>query len=410
MLYWHIPVCDFSDWKEPAEPPAVWLEPEMAELDAELKRCKSKIDEPFAANPKRWENYTIKLEPSTRIRRSVHANLNAQCVTNAWLKIIEIFAFFDIVPTTRPLRMFDNASAPGVFIMAAHYWTTCVNRTSFTWRASTLLDEKAGALSDQYGLMATYPERYTTSGTKFNGDTTNAEYIRYVASEYGGQFNLYTSDLGMRIPPGKYNCQEAVNARGNLGQVLMGLAVLAVGGTMITKQFTHMSAFTQSIIAILTSCFTQVFLTKPRTSKGDNSEEYLVCMGYRGIAEPLMETMMAALIKSGDGYDLDEINFLPPLIDESFLNQAFKNTIVESTRTLVTAQCAKINENIIEYSYMVEHDGEPSAAFQRRVLDPKKISEYLKIASFTRMNESQYIGIPEQQRPMKSQTKSDRKR
>lgn len=396
MLYWRLPVCDFSDWVEPDERPTEWLKSDIADLDATLKLCKSQIDEPFAANPKQWENYTIKLEPSTRIRDSVRANLNAQCVTNAWLKIIEIFAFFDIVPPTRPLRMFDNASAPGVFIIAAHYWTTCVNRAPFSWRASTLLDNNAGALGDQYGLMATYPDRYVTHETKFNGDTTDVEYIRYVGQKYGGQFNLYTSDLGMRIPPGKYNCQEAVNARGNLGQVLMGLAVLERGGVMITKQFTHMSAFTQSIMAILTSCFTHVYLTKPRTSKGDNSEEYLVCMNYRGISNPLMEMMFSALEKSHAGYDLDTINFLPPLIDESFLSAGFKSVIIELTRVLVTAQCAKINENIIEYSLMVKNGGVIRREFNERVLDPKKISQYLAIAPFTRMSEKQYIELPKQ--------------
>jgi hypothetical protein len=396
MFCWRIPTCDFSDWKESNAEPVAWLDPTMAELDAELKSCKSKIDEPFAENPKRWEAYTIKLEPSTHIRDLVRITLGAQCITNAWLKIIEIFASFGIIPPARPLRMFDNASAPGVFIMAAHYWTTCVNRAPFYWRASTLLDENAGALSDQYGLMETYPDRYTTHGTKFNGDTTDVEYIRYVGQEYGGQFNLYTSDLGMRIPAGKYNCQEAVNARGNLGQVLMGLVVLAVGGTMVTKQFTHMSAFTQSIMAILTHCFSRVYLSKPRTSKGDNSEEYLVCIGYRGIAKPLMESMMAALAASADGYNLDDINFLPPLIDELFLTQSFKDIIIESTRTLVAAQCAKINENIEEYGRMVKNDGVPSIAFQRRVLDPKKISQYLSIARFTRMTKSQYVRVSEE--------------
>lgn len=394
MLYWRLPVCDFSDYVKPAALPDAWLDPAVAELDAALKRCKSQIDGPFAENPKRWENYTIKLEPSTRIRDSVRANLGAQCVTNAWLKIIEIFAAFDIVPPARPLHMFDNASAPGVFILAAHYWTTCVNRAPFSWRASTLLDENAGALGDQYGLMATYPDRYVTNGTEFNGDTTNSEYIRFVSSRYGGQFNLYTSDLGMRIPDGKYNCQEAVNARGNLGQIIMGLVTLASDGTMITKQFTHMSAFTQSIMAILTSCFRQVHLTKPRTSKGDNSEEYLVCMGYRGIVKPLLETMFAALEKSGEGYDLDAINFLPPLVDESFLSPAFKSTIAELTHVLVTAQCAKINENIIEYPLMVKNGGTPSREFQARVLGAEKISQFMKIARFTRMTDEQRLGLP----------------
>ncbi len=390
---WTLPTCDFSDYSQSEIEPRAWLDSEISELDEILKQCKSQIDAPFAENPKRWEMYTVKLEPSKKTAGSVNANYNPQCVTNAWLKFIEIVATFKIIPRNSDLRMFDNASAPGVFIMAAHYWTTCVNRARFTWNASTLLDENAGALGDQYGLMSTYPDRYVMNETKFNGDTTNVEYIRYVGQNYGGRYNLYTSDLGMRIPDGKYNCQESVNARGNLGQIAMGLVVLEHGGTMITKQFTHMSAFTQSIMAILTSCFKRVFLCKPRTSKSDNSEEYLVCFDYRGIAEPLLETMFAALEKSAHGYDLDAINFLPPLIDESFLNSAFKRTILEATQILVTAQCEKINANIEEYALMVAGNGQPSASFTSRFLNRKNCLWYFELAQFTRMHTSQYLKL-----------------
>jgi len=383
--------------------PTDWTFDGIPELDARLRQCKSRIDKPYSENPKRWEELTIILEPSRMIRDTMRTRFDPQNVTNAWLKLIEMFAEFGIATGNSPVSMFDNASAPGAFIMAFHYWKTCVYPSKFTWKASTWIEDAYVALGDTYGLARTFPERFTTHKTKFNGDTTDVRYLRYMEAKFGGTFDLYTSDLGMRIPEGKYNCQEAVNARGNLGQILMGLLVLAPKGTLITKQFSHMSSYTISIMAILSAVFEKLWIVKPLTSKPDNSEEYIVGLGYLGLSQHLKEIMYDAL-EGSEEYDIDALNFLPPLIARDCIPVDFERALMAATRDLVGSQCAKIDANLREYAWMVANKTkEPRPEFTALNLSEGIVEHWIARAPFVRMKKRDYISSAPQK--SKSSTK-----
>jgi hypothetical protein len=213
-----------------------------------------------------------------------------------------------------------------------------------------------------------------------------------MGEKYGETFDIYTSDLGMRIPDGKYNCQEAVNARGNLGQILMGLEILAPGGTLITKQFSHMSSFTISIIAILASVFEKLYIVKPLTSKPDNSEEYIVGLGYLRAPNVLKDIMYTALDESADGYDIDVRNFLPPLLARKCLTTDFVDALMVATREIVSNQCAKIDANLREYAWMIANrKNEPRQEFINANLSEQIISNWFMKAPFKRMSKQKYI-------------------
>lgn len=390
---WLMPKVDLDECKFTTTPDD-WTIPGIPELNIRTWECKSGIDKPYEENPRLWEKLTAQMEPSLAIRDGMRTRFNPENVTNAWLKLIEMFVEFGIAADNRPVKLFDNASAPGAFIMAFNYWKTCVYPSEkFEWMASTWLADAYVALGDTYGLARLYPKKFTTHGTKFNGDTTNTKYLRFMGEKYGKMFDIYTSDLGMRIPEGKYNCQEAVNARGNLGQILMGLETLAPGGTLITKQFSHMSSFTISIIAILTSVFEKLYIVKPLTSKPDNSEEYIVGLGYRGAPTVLKDVMYTALEESADGYDIDVRNFLPPLLARTCLSTDFINALMVATREIVANQCTKIDANLREYAWMVTHrKNNPRQEFIDVHISEQIISGWLTKAPFKRMSKNKYIG------------------
>lgn len=383
---WLLPRMNLDECKF-TKVPDDWTLDGIPQADERLQECKSRIDAPYTQNPTRWEELTILLEPSRAIRDTMRARFDPQNVTNAWLKLVEMFAAFGIATDGKPVRMFDNASAPGAFIMAAHYWTKCVYPTKFDWMASTWSADAYVALGDTYGLQKTFPERFTTHGTKFNGDTMDVKYLRFMESKYAGTFMLYTSDLGMRIPDGKYNAQEAVNARGNLGQILMGLLTLARDGTLITKQFSHMSSFTISIMAILSSVFEKLYIAKPLTSKPDNSEEYLVGLNYLGLPSHLRDIMYNALESSSDGYNIDIRNFLPPLLARDCISSTWTVALLNATRALVDGQCSKIDANLREYAWMIaNHAREPRKEFIDANLSSEIIAQWIALAPFRKMS------------------------
>ena len=67
---------------------------------------------------------------------------------------------------------------------------------------------------------------------------------------------------------------------------------MAVGGHFVTKQFTFVTPFSRSLIAIVASLFDETYITKPKTSRPTNSEVYLVGKGFKGISPELAKALL----------------------------------------------------------------------------------------------------------------------
>jgi hypothetical protein len=88
------------------------------------------------------------------------------------------------------------------------------------------------------------------------------------------------------------NKAEEETASVNYGQVLTGLLSLAVGGHFVSKQFTFVTPFSRSLIAIVASLFEETYITKPKTSRPLNSEVYLVGKWFKGISPELAKALL----------------------------------------------------------------------------------------------------------------------
>jgi hypothetical protein len=204
---------------------------------------------------------------------------------------------------------------PGAFIIAINHFmrTKCIS-SEFDWIASSYLPE-AGALAgnttileDKYKiyeknrlhwLMGPPPNALPEGETPVSGDVTDPAVIKSLGYATHRRFaindgaNLYTSDVGIDIPKEDLNRQEELTSFVNFGQIIAGLLSLAVGGNMVTKQYTFITPFSRSLIAIVASLFDETYITKPKTSRPTNSEVYLVGKGFRGISPELSEALLA---------------------------------------------------------------------------------------------------------------------
>lgn len=374
--------------------PEQWTAPELELMDEKWRNCRDEIDAPYGSNPKLYESMTINMEPSLRIKKFFVGKSRAQHMTNAGLKFIEIIARTGMLravdPNARHIDYFDNASAPGSFIFAANYWASTMLGVKLKWRASTLISKSDNsAFGDTYGLMEKFPQKFTTTGTPFNGDTTDTRYLKYMEKNYTASFDVYSSDLGMKIVHGDYNFQEAINARGNLGQVLMGLLVLRHGGTFLTKQYTHFSSFTMSLIAIVSASFDETYIIKPRTSKADNSEAYILGIGFKGTPPDLIEIMYAKLEDREWDMDREHYNFTTPMLAKDDMTLLI-TPLVKSARAMADAQCSKIRLNLSEYMKMKKTTRRVSGAFIGKHVAPH-VNEWMSIAEWRKMSESDFI-------------------
>jgi DNA-directed RNA polymerase II subunit RPB2 len=304
-----IPTADSTDFitLEPAQ------ENQWFKLTDEINAAKSKLDDiPSAV----FSNLTTLLDMYANLRTIVKKNYNMENATNAALKMYELIYQMELLTNGTAclpvVQAFCNAELPGAFIIAINHYmkTRCVS-SQFDWIASSYLPAAAmqvgnkTVLEDKFKiyernrlhwLMGPAPNGLPDGEEPVSGDVTDALVVNTLGNaaheRFGDGANLYTSDVGIEIAQKDANRQEELSAFVNYGQVLTGLLALAVGGHLVTKQFTFVTPFSRSLIAIVASLFDETYITKPKTSRPTNSEVYLVGKGFKGISPELARALL----------------------------------------------------------------------------------------------------------------------
>ena len=280
-----------------------------------INEAKAKLDE---IPDNLFYTITNSLDMYATLRTLVQKTYNMEHATNAALKMYEMlneFALLMMGTSCMPsVNVFCNAELPGAFIIAINHFmrTKCIS-SEFDWLGSSYLPEdalKAGnstILDDKYKiyeknrlhwLMGPAPNAMPEGEAPITGDVTDPTVINALGNAVHRRFalndgaHLYTSDVGIEIQKEDLNRQEELTAFINYGQIVAGLLSLALGGTLITKQYTFYTPFNRSLIAIVASLFEETYITKPKTSRPTNSEIYLVGKGFKGISPELVKALL----------------------------------------------------------------------------------------------------------------------
>ena len=284
-------------------------------LKDKLNAAKDKLNDiPEAV----YTNLARQLDMYASLRTVVQKSYNMEHATNAALKMYEMIHQLELLmPGDRCLPVvnaFCNAELPGAFVIAINHFmrTKCVS-SDFDWVASSYLPAAAmqagdkTILEDRYKiyeknrnhwLMGPAPNGLPEGEAPVTGDVTDPAVINTLGNATHQRFsandgaNLYTSDVGIEIRKEELNQQEELTAFINYGQIVTGLLALAIGGTLITKQFTFYTPFSRSLIAIVASLFEETYIIKPKTSRPTNSEVYLVGKGFKGISSELSTALL----------------------------------------------------------------------------------------------------------------------
>lgn len=295
--------------------------PEVTEVKARLNLTKSKLDAIFSdpEGGKVFDKLLTDLDLYRDLRHRLRREFNGQNVSNAWLKLIEILAHFDLVRPaegSKELKHFDNCALPGAFLFAlCHHMATHCPHLKYTWWASSLVPERYlpvdqvterylqfNALGDEYGLFAANRERWLmqmapdADGCQLTGDMTKLKCVLELERQLSlpGKVDLYTSDLGVSAKS-DFNRQEELNAQPHLGQDLAGLLTLTPGGNFIVKHYTLFEPFSYTLALVLGTLFEEFFICKPMTSRPTNSECYFVGQGFLGLPPRIRDALQCRL-------------------------------------------------------------------------------------------------------------------
>ena len=98
------------------------------------------------------------------------------------------------------------------------------------------------------------------------------------------------------------------------------------------------------MILILSSLYTNVYITKPLTSRPSNSERYIVCKGFKGVDDKVIK-LMEELLERINSNELTGM-FLSSIIPEYTIDTGSKNITNLSSITLSNIQHISINKMI----------------------------------------------------------------
>ncbi|XP_059622244.1 cap-specific mRNA (nucleoside-2'-O-)-methyltransferase 2 [Phlebotomus argentipes] len=289
------------EWNVP-EHPVIFVQDtfrdeRLQELKERLNGVKSKLNDLELGV---WSTHTYHQSPSSEIIQRIRETFGAEFVTQAWTKFYECLATFPLVPVRglTALNTVHLCEAPGAFVVALnHFLRTQTEIQEWLWCASTLNVYYEG---NSFGTMIADDRFIHTTlenwefGSDQTGDITCAENVEKLVARCRamGLINLVTADGSVNCT-NTPDCQEDVVSHLHYAETVAALRILSPGGCFVLKMFTFFEASSICLIYFLVCIFRCVTVFKPVTSKGGNSEVYVICEGLEMCpSEKFLETVL----------------------------------------------------------------------------------------------------------------------
>lgn len=306
----------------------------------ELKKQIDRID------PEIWNFYKMLCNPYELVFPSIkYYNkklINLRAPNRSYFKMWEMLTKFSDLIVFDPAKTYNYVSlceAPGGFIKAIYDYR---NNPGDKFNAISLKND-INFSSDLNKIKNLNLE---------DGDITNIpmikKYIKKFSSESQKAY-IVTADGGFSTAEQNFE-QERESTRLIFMEMLTGINVQVVGGTMILKIFDCYSQATVDIIYILYLFYNKVIIYKPQMSRPANSEKYIIAVGFKGLdIIPKLNDKLFDYIENHKDNLTD--SFVENINDQYFIQQ-----IKIYNATQLELQYNKINEilsTIKSYKYAI---------------------------------------------------------
>lgn len=203
-------------------------------------------------------------------------------LSRAYFKMIELIHFFGLnTDKKNPINTFHLAEGPGGFIEAIVKYR---NNPKDHYIGMTLLDVNNNdynipAWKKSQNFLKENPTVTIETGYDKTGNILSLDNLVYVNKMYGGTMDLITGDGGFDFSK-DFDNQEINMSKLLFGQIAFAICMQRQGGCFVLKVFDIFMQHTIDMIALLSSLYEHVYITKPNTSRSANSEKYIVCKGF----------------------------------------------------------------------------------------------------------------------------------
>jgi len=237
--------------------------------------------------PSIYNNVDVK-SVSNKYRGSNRSISKYKPLSRSYFKMIELTNFFRLLDTNetsiqsidKPISSFHLAEGPGGFIEAL---LNMRENKNDRYIGITILDDvydpNIPAWKKSEYFLKDNPNVYIETGADKTGDILSIANFDYCVEKYGSKMDIITGDGGFDFSV-DFNSQEINISRLLFAQVAYAICLQKQKGSFILKIFDCFMQHTLDILAILSSFYEKVYITKPQTSRYANSEKYIVCKGF----------------------------------------------------------------------------------------------------------------------------------
>lgn len=202
-------------------------------------------------------------------------------ISRAYFKMVELIHTFNLgIDSPHPIRTFHLAEGPGGFIEAVAKLRMCTNDS---YIGMTLLDSKYDPNIPGWKKTESFLKEFKNvkieNGIDGTGNILSFKNFVYIHDTYGSSMDLITADGGFDFTDDFEN-QELNMVPLLYGQIIYALCMQKHGGCFVLKIFDIFLQQTIDMMALLSSMYQQVYITKPNSSRYANSEKYIVCKGF----------------------------------------------------------------------------------------------------------------------------------
>ena len=255
----------------------------------------SKFKKQIEVSSDAWDNIKKYTNPYEFIHTLIPGNKvsisKLKPLSRSFYKMIELWKMFkigeikNVNPSSPPksslmsnISTFHLAEGPGGFIEATSYMRKNPNDTYY---GMTLINDDPGCpgWKKSNTFLENNPNVNIVNGEDGTGDILKIENYKYCKDKFMNSMDIITADGGIDVSD-DFNKQEKLVSKLLVAEVIYAVTMQKKGGHFILKIFDIFSKLTVDMLYLLSCIYSEVYITKPHTSRLANSEKYIVCKNF----------------------------------------------------------------------------------------------------------------------------------
>ena len=199
-------------------------------------------------------------------------------LSRSFYKMIELWKMFKLGDIKENIQTFHLAEGPGGFIEATAFLRKNINDNYY---GMTLIDNEPGCpgWKKSHQFLESNKNVTIVTGEDGTGNLLHKNNYIYCVNKFRHSMHIITGDGGIDVS-NDFNKQEELVSKLIVSQIIYAITMQKKGGHFILKIFDIFSKLTIDILYILTRIYSEVYITKPFTSRLANSEKYIVCNNF----------------------------------------------------------------------------------------------------------------------------------